>query len=296
MASINTFLHAASSELAGLSPSPRCDVEIMVMRVCSLSRSTLITQADNALTSDQEAQLQELVARRKHGEPIAYLVGSREFWSLDLLVSPATLIPRPETELLVEIALTRIPPTTSPSGLSDIRQNAPLAIADLGTGSGAIALALASERPNCRIIATDISETALTVARANAQRHGLSQVQFRQGNWLAAVAGERLDLIVSNPPYVANGDQHLRQGDVAWEPRSALQGGPDGLDEIRKIAFQAKQALVPGGILLLEHGHDQARAVRALMTRYGYKNLYTHQDYARLDRVTEGRLAFEQTT
>lgn len=274
---VRQFLNQAIAELAPVSPSPRLDVEVLAMHVCALTRSGLYAHADNGFNPKQEQRLRELILRRKHGEPVAYLTGRREFWSLELSVSASTLIPRPETELLVEKALMHIP------------QDAAWTVADLGTGCGAIALALAHERPTCRLIATDNVRAALDVARKNATTLGLTNVVFRHGNWLEPLTGEWLDMAVSNPPYVPCGDPHLTQGDVRFEPAGALAGGGDGLDAIRRIAFHARNHLKPGGRLLLEHGYDQARSVNAILREADYRDIACHQDLAGHDRVTACR-------
>jgi len=227
------------------------------------------------LTSEQQFQLHELADRRALGEPIAYLTGTREFWSMNLKVSPATLIPRPETELLVEKALARIPP------------DATWTIADLGTGSGAVALALAKERPRCRVIATDISSAALDVARVNAAKFNLTNIEFREGDWFAPLAGETYHIIASNPPYIRNDDPHLKQGDLRFEPGSALIAGADGLDAIRRIVNDAHVYLKAGGWLLLEHGWDQSDAVKALLHQQGCHNICCYHDMAGIGRVSE---------
>jgi len=219
-----------------------------------------------------------LLARRVAGEPVAYLLGHRGFWTLDLAVSPATLIPRPETELLVELALARLPADT------------PLAVADLGTGSGAIALALASERPQVDVTATDLSAAALDMARGNAARNGLARVRFVQGAWFAPLQGMRFDLIASNPPYIASNDPHLQQGDLRHEPATALASGIDGLDDLRLIVADAGAHLLPGGWLLIEHGWDQGAAIRALFEHAGFEQVYTERDLEQRDRVTRGCL------
>jgi len=247
------------------------------MHVTGLTRTALITRGGEALSTEQEARLRELIERRRKGEPVAYLTGRREFWSLELTVTPDVLIPRPETELLVEQALVRIPP------------DATRRIADLGTGSGAIALAIASERPHCRVTATDASPAALAVARGNARRLGIGNVEFREGEWFAPLAGLTFDLIVSNPPYIATADPHLMQGDVRFEPRAALVSGGDGLDAIRLIAVQASAHLQHGGWLLLEHGYDQAAAVRAILGTNGLTDITSVADLAGHARVTAGR-------
>ena len=252
------------------------------MHVCGLSRPELFTRDRQPLSADQETALAELIARRQRGEPLAYLTGRREFWSLELAVSPATLIPRPETELLVERALAHIP------------ADAAWSIADLGTGSGAIALAIAHERPRCRIIATDFSPAALTIARANADAHGLG-VDFRGGDWLTPLAGESLDMVVSNPPYVRENDPHLTRGDARFEPRAALAAGGDGLEAIRRIVADARRHLRPSGYLLLEHGYDQAGQVRGLLRDSGYHVIVLHRDLAGIERVIECRTAETST-
>ncbi len=271
---VGDALTRATQTLAHSSPSARLDAELLVMHVCQWSRTELLTRDRELLTAAQEAELAGQLARRSHGEPIAYLTGQREFWSLDLAVSPATLIPRPETELLVERALARIPP------------DAAWSVADLGTGSGAIALAIASARPRCRVVATDNSSAALAVAHGNAARLNLV-VDFRLGDWLTPLAGEAFDLLLSNPPYVASGDPHLAA--LRYEPTAALAAGPDGLGAIRAIVATARMSLKPGGWLLLEHGHDQASPVMALLHAQGYREISGHRDLSGHDRVIEAR-------
>ena len=276
---VNTFdkcLRQATHQLAGASPSARLDAELLLAHVTGLTRTALILRAQEDLASQDEARLHELVLRRTQGEPIAYLIGKREFWSLDLKVTPDVLIPRPETELLVEQALGHIPPDSQ------------WLIADLGTGSGAVALAIASERPRCRVIATDISAAALAVARGNIQQLGITNVELRQGEWLSPLAGMRLDLIVSNPPYVAAHDPHLAQGDLRFEPNGALVAGADGLAAIRIIARDALAYMRPGGCLLIEHGFDQGPAVRAILLERGYQSVTTYTDLQALPRVSSG--------
>lgn len=269
----------ATAALAAVSSSPRLDAETLLMHVCGLDRAGLVVHGERRLDAEEGRRWDALLARRERGEPIAYLTGWREFWSLNLRVTPDVLIPRPETELLVEKALARIPPDTE------------WTIADLGTGSGAIALAIAHERPRCRIIATDISEAALGRARENAARLGIANVEFRSGDWFAPLAGMRLDMIASNPPYIAANDPHLNQGDVRFEPRAALAAGPDGLDAIRRIAAAPAGHLAPGGRLLLEHGHDQGRAVGEILRNAGLRDIVCHHDLGGHGRATEGRLA-----
>jgi len=274
---IDQIIRQATQQLAAASPSPRLDAEVLLMHVTGLARTALITRAEEPLLPEHEERLYALLTRRAHGEPVAYLTGRREFWSLDLCVTPDVLIPRPETELLVEQALAHIP------------EDAEWTVADLGTGSGAIALAIATERPHCRLIATDNSAAALAVARGNATRLGIATLEFRHGEWLKPLAGMQLDVIVSNPPYVRANDPHLTQGDVRFEPESALVAGADGLDAIRRIAVDALSCLRPGGWLLLGHGYDQAKAVRALLEIHGYDAVASCRDTAGHERVTAGR-------
>jgi release factor glutamine methyltransferase len=269
------FLAHAAARLGGASPTPRLDAEVLTMHVCGLTRSELITRADTELCGTASARLEQLLARRVQGEPIAYLTGHREFWSLDLVVTPAVLIPRPETELLVERALALVP------------ADAAWIIADFGTGSGAIAAAIAKERPRCHVIAIDASPEALTVARENADRLGLTNVELREGEWCAPLADTRCELIVSNPPYIAEGDPHLDQGDLRFEPRAALLAGSDGLDAIRIIARDAMRHLRPGGWLLLEHGFDQGATVSSLLEALGYRDITNFGDLANQPRVTQ---------
>lgn len=253
------------------------DAEILLAHALGKGRSWLFAHADEPVVEDAHACFQALLQRRIEGEPVAYLTGRQGFWTLELEVGPATLIPRPETELLVEIALARIP------------ADATVRVADLGTGSGAIALSIAKERPRAQVVATDASVEALDVARANAARNHIGNCQFRCGDWLAPLAGERFDLIASNPPYVADGDPHLEQGDLRFEPGMALSCGPDGLNAIRKIVACAPGCLATDGWLLLEHGWDQGEAVRGLLATAGFTDVGTVRDLEGRDRVTLGR-------
>ena len=255
----------------------RRDAELLLMHVLDRSRAWLYAHDDDAIEVDPARRFHELVARRAAGEPLAYLTGRREFWSLDLAVTSDVLIPRPETELLVELALQRIP------------QDNPVDIADLGTGSGAIALAIAHEHPQARVLATDASIAALAVARGNAERLGIGNAEFAQGDWCAALGVRRFDLIVSNPPYIAATDAHLGQGDLRFEPQTALVSGADGLDAIRAIIREAPAHLKPGGWLLLEHGYDQGRAVHGLLDKSGFVEVFTAQDLEQRERVSGGR-------
>jgi len=268
------WLGWATGALQSASDSARLDAEILLCELLRCNRAGLVIRADEVLTTELALRYAALIERRQQGEPVAYLTGRREFWSLELHVSPAVLIPRPDTELLVEWALERL------RGVS-----APL-LADLGTGSGAIALALASERPDARVVAVDLSADALAQAAHNARLLGLERVDFRLGDWLVPLAGERFDLIVSNPPYVAEQDPHLR--DLRFEPRRALTAGADGLSDLRRIAADALGYLKPGGALLLEHGAEQGAAVRALLHQQGYGAIETRRDLAGLERATLG--------
>jgi len=259
-------------------PDPRFEAEALLLHALGRERAWLFAHgADPAPAAVQET-FAALLQRRVAGEPLAYILGRRGFWTLDLKVTPATLIPRAETERLVELALERLPP------------DRPLDVADLGTGSGAIALAIASERPQARVLATDASAQALEVARANAQAHALTNVEFAQGSWFAPLGGRRFALIASNPPYIGSQDAHLQQGDLRFEPATALASGADGLDDIRVLVAGAPARLLPGGWLLLEHGWDQGGAVHALMRQHGLAEVQTAQDLEERDRVTLGRL------
>jgi len=256
----------------------RAEAEILLAHCLGCDRTALWARPETAVPSAVAAACRALARRRAAGEPVAYLVGHRGFWTLELEVTPAVLIPRPETELLVEQVLAAFP------------ADAPVRLVDLGTGSGAIALAVAAERPCWEILATDAAADALAVARRNAARLGLAAVAFRLGDWTQACRrGERFSVIVSNPPYVAEGDPHLAEGDLPWEPRAALVAGPDGLDAIRRLVATAPAHLAPGGWLLLEHGADQGAAVRAILAGAGLDAVHTVRDLAGLERVSGGR-------
>lgn len=256
----------------------RLDAQMLLLMVAGRDphdRAWLAAHGDEPLSADAAARLEEWVARRRAGEPMAYLRGEQEFFGLSLRVDARVLVPRPDTETLVEWALSLAPELPSAAR-----------VADLGTGSGAIALALRSRQPDWRITATDASTAALAVARANAERLGLP-LRFAHGAWLAALPGERFELLVSNPPYIAEADPHLPA--LAHEPGSALTAGTDGLDDIRVLVAQAPSALVPGGWLLLEHGHDQAPAVRALLNQVGFERVASRNDIAGIARCSGGR-------
>ncbi|MGE5155243.1 MAG: peptide chain release factor N(5)-glutamine methyltransferase [Bdellovibrio bacteriovorus] len=272
-------LRAATQALDGLPDgNPRREAELLLMEATGWPHTRLIAWPEQALDAAPRAAFERLVARRRSGEPLAYIRGRQAFWTLDLRVTPATLIPRPETELLVEIALTH-------PGADSCRQ-----VADLGTGSGAIAAALARERPHWYVIALDRSAAALAVARANFAELGLSNCLAARGDWLSSLGSRRLDLILANPPYVPESDPHLTRGDLRFEPRGALASGRDGLDAIRAIVGRAALCLKPGGLLAVEHGFDQGPAVRRLFAQAGLRDGETRRDLAGQERVTLARM------
>lgn len=259
------------------SPSARLDVELLLSHVLGKPRSYLHTWPERALDTEQCRRFTEYLARRRRGEPVAYILGRQGFWSLDLEVAPHTLIPRPDTELLVETALQLVPATAAQ-------------ILDLGTGTGAIALALASERPAWQVTGVDRVAEAVALATRNAQQLRLDNVRFHESHWFSAVEDQRYRLIVSNPPYIPAGDPHLEQGDVRFEPGSALIAGADGLDDIRQIIAQAPAHLQDDGWLLLEHGYDQAAAVRQLLVESGFVDVESRRDFGGHERISLGRL------
>ena len=266
------------AELMAQSGLPPLEARMLLERVLGKTRAWLIAHAEEAAGTEAAQAFADLAARRRQGEPVAYILGVREFYGLEFGVTPAVLIPRPETELLVELALARMAPDSAARVL------------DLGTGSGAVAVTLAHERPQARLTAVDVDYATLSVARANAKRHGAS-VRFFCGDWFGALAGESFELIVSNPPYVAAADPHLAAGDLRYEPRRALLGGADGLDCIRAIVAGARAHLVPGAWLLIEHGYDQAEACRALLEAQAYAEAQSWPDLAGIPRVSGGRAA-----
>ncbi|AUU85850.1 MULTISPECIES: peptide chain release factor N(5)-glutamine methyltransferase [Leclercia] len=269
------WLQQAISTLAG-SESPRRDAEILLEHVTGKARTWILAFGETALTADQQRELDALLARRKTGEPVAHLVGEREFWSLPLYVSAATLIPRPDTECLVEQALARLPAT-------------PARILDLGTGTGAIALALASERPDCQVTAVDLMPDAVALAQRNLERLALKNVTVQQSSWFTALADQQFEMIVSNPPYIDECDPHLGEGDVRFEPRSALVAADHGLADLSHIIIQSRQHLVSNGWLLLEHGWTQGEAVRNLFLQAGFAQVETCRDYGGNERLTVGK-------
>ena len=272
---VRQHLRAAQERLVNL-PAGRLEAEILLAHCLGSPRSTLYASPEMIISEQIGDRYRQLVARRLAGEPIAYLTGRREFWSLPLRVTPDVLIPRPETERLVELALERIP------------ANAKWRLADLGTGSGAIALALASERPGCEVHGSDVSAAAIAVARDNAERLGIGNVRFHTGSWSRPLTG-RFQLVLSNPPYVDEDDPHLAQGDCRFEPLGALTPGSDALAAIRSVAREASGVLEPGGWLLLEHGPDQGGEALTILKEAGYEDVFTAQDLLGHDRVTGGR-------
>ena len=269
---IDEALDIAVERLSGASASPRLDAELLLARALDVQRSYLFAHPEDQMDAGARERFETAVAQRLDGMPMAYITGEKEFWSMPLVVSPATLVPRPETELLVDQALMRIPRT------------AEWAVVDLGTGSGAIALAIARERALCRVTATDISENALAVARVNAGQLGLPNVEFLVGDWIEPLAGREFELVVSNPPYVASADPHLSA--LKYEPASALESGDDGLDAIRHLAKSVSEILKPGGCLLLEHGFDQADRVARILADAGWSDIMTVNDLEGRPRVT----------
>jgi release factor glutamine methyltransferase len=257
--------------------SARLEAQYLLQHALRKSRAWLLAHPEVVPEPSQQQVYAAMLQRRLAGEPVAYILGEREFYGLNFRVTRATLIPRPETELLVELALERIAP------------HAACRVLDLGAGSGAIALSLAHARPQAEVVAVDASAAALEVAQENAARLGIANASFLCGDWYAPLADQRFQLIVSNPPYVAAGDPHLSQGDLRFEPASALASGADGLDDIRRIAAGARAHLAPGGWLLLEHGYDQGPAVREILRRQGMEAVFTAPDLAGTGRASGGR-------
>lgn len=278
--SIHDILRNDSKQLQAalhLDPgSARIEVQCLLQAVLKVNRAWLLSHPEQSLDADQRARYMASLERRLGGEPIAYLLGEREFYGLTFKVSSATLIPRHETELLVELALQRIP------------QQGTCRVLDLGTGSGAIALSIAHARPNAEVVAVDASQAALEVAQLNTQRLKLGNVRLLHSDWFGALQGERFDIIVSNPPYIAADDVHLIQGDVRFEPPFALASGADGLDDIRRICAQAKAHLKSKGWLLFEHGYHQATQVRALLLQAGFEKIFSARDLSGIERVSGG--------
>ncbi len=267
-----------------LNSSPRLDAidarfeaQLLLQHLLSVNRAWLIAHENDTLAADVQAEFEQLINRRANGEPIAYIVGSREFYGLNLEVTPATLIPRPDTEILVDAALNKIPADKS------------LQILDLGTGTGAIALAIAQQRPQTQVTAVDASQAALEVAISNSKQLHIANIHFLLSDWFNNLNGRLFDVIVSNPPYIENSDAHLNQGDLRFEPASALASGADGLDDTRCIIDSCLLHLKPQGWLMLEHGYNQAAAVADLMAQIGLVNIETFKDLGGNDRVTIGK-------
>ncbi len=273
---LDALLQAASERLARAgSPTARLDAEVLLCHVLGVERTWLYTWGDRAATAPEQARYEALVAARAEGRPVAYLVEAREFWGLSLATSPHTLIPRPDTETLVEVALS----LAAGGGR----------LLDLGTGTGAVALAFASERSDWTVVGVDRVPEAVALAGENARRLGITNARFLASDWYGALAGERFDLVVANPPYIAADDPHLQQGDVRFEPRSALVAGSDGLDDLHYLVDASRAHLMAGGRLALEHGHDQAAAVRALLEAAGYEEIASRRDLGGQERVTCAR-------
>jgi release factor glutamine methyltransferase len=276
MSTIATLLRNAASLLAESSDSAALDAEILLCLALDKPRSYLRAWPDRALTPDQLAHFQTLIRKRLRGTPVAYLTGRREFWSREFRVTPDVLIPRPETELLIEISLTLIP------------KDMPAHIIDLGTGSGIIAITLAKELPKAEITATDFSLSALSQAKCNAREIEAINIRFIHSDWFAAVPAEKFDLVVSNPPYIADNDSHLARGDLRFEPRSALSAADEGLADIQTIADTARKYIKTGGHLLIEHGYNQEQSVQSIFRELGYDGVRTHKDLSGQPRATYG--------
>jgi len=274
---IEKALSLAASQLDPVSSSPSLDAEILLSHVMDKHRAHLRAWPQERLTPQQKHTFENLVARRRAGVPIAYIIGRREFWSLEFHVTPDTLIPRPETELVVEHALLRLPAEGTHR------------VADLGTGSGAIALAVAHERPGCTVIATDNCAAALSIARWNAARLKITNVEFHRGDWYQPLAGARFHVLCSNPPYVREDDPHLTRGDLPHEPEAALVAGETGVEALQIIISGAQRHLHPGGWLILEHGYDQADEVTHRLRQQGFEDIESHCDIAGQSRVAVGK-------
>jgi release factor glutamine methyltransferase len=254
----------------------RLEARVLLRHVLRCDEAFLIAHGDDELMPAQSSDFGRLIARRAAGEPVAYLTGSREFYGREFTVTPAVLIPRPDTELLIELALQRLPAKGG-------------RVLDLGTGSGCIGVTIAAERPQARVTLVDASADALDIARLNAHRHAAANTNLMLSDWYAALADTQYDLIGSNPPYIASGDTHLQQGDLRFEPHSALAAGADGLADIRRIVAEAPSHLAAGGWLLCEHGHDQADACTVLLQQAGFSEVFSARDLAGIRRVSGGR-------
>lgn len=277
MPTIKTLLANATNTLTNHSDSPLLDAEVLLGFVLNKPRTYLRAWCDNTLTDQQQTVFAALVQQREQGIPIAYLTGTREFWSRDFTVTSDVLIPRPDTELLIELSLELIP------------KNHAVKLIDLGTGSGIIAVTLAAERPNAQVVAVDASLAALEVAKRNAQQHQLTNIEFYQSDWFANVPNTLFDLVISNPPYIDPEDEHLQQGDVRFEPKSALIADNQGLSDIEIIADKARHYLKPAGHLFIEHGYNQAPQVQAIFNALAYENVQSYRDLSGQFRVTYGK-------
>jgi len=275
MITVTELLQKAEQSINS-SESARLDAEVLFCDVMKFNRSRIYSYPDQVVPDDKLALFQSLIEQRQQGLPIAHLTGKKEFWSLELAINEDTLIPRPETELLVEIALQMIP------------EDATCNILDLGTGSGAIAIAIASEKPDCKVVATDINTNTLVMAMKNAETHRLENIKFYVSNWYQNIPSQEFDLIVSNPPYIRQDDEHLSQGDVRFEPEIALVAGTDGMQAINIILENAKQYLASNAYLLIEHGYDQKSLVHEAFLKYDFKHIKTFQDLSGQDRMTMG--------
>ena len=275
-ASIQNSLSLAADKLSAVSDSAVLDAEVLLSFCLHKTRSFLRAWPDKLLSAEQPESFWHLVQKRQQGQPIAYLTGEREFWSRSFMVSPDVLIPRPDSELLIEISL----------GLFSAQQIGNML--DLGTGSGILGITLAAERPSAKVIAIDKSTAALQVAQANAKQLNVSNIQFLQSNWFEAIVDTAFDLIISNPPYIPADDPHLQQGDVRFEPQTALVSADNGLQDIRILAAQARNHLTPGGHLLIEHGYNQQNAVQDIFNAFNYQQVATHHDLSGNPRVTSG--------
>jgi release factor glutamine methyltransferase len=279
--SIEVALHEATARLRAISESARLDAELLLARSIDMPRSYLFAHPEDTLDEAAQERFRAVLQRRMDGVPMAYITGTREFWSLELMVTPATLVPRPETELLVDIALREMP------------RKADWQVLDLGTGSGAVALAIAKERPLCQVSAIDVSPDALAVARENARQLAIGNVEFFEGDWTDPVADRRFRVIVSNPPYVASGDAALDA--LRAEPGLALRAGKDGLESIAVIARDCPAIIEEGGVLVLEHGAAQKDAVADVLLSYGWERIQCYDDYSGLPRVTSASFLFSET-
>jgi len=275
---IDNALAWAAEQLEG-GESPSVDAKVMLANILGKSQTYLFTWPDKTLDADQKARFEADVAKRKRGEPVAYIIGKRDFWTLSLFTSPDTLIPRPDTEVLVEQVL----------NWANQQSSAPLSICDLGTGTGAIALALASELSEASVTGVDFQTGAVKLATRNAQANSIANAHFVQSDWFSALAGQTFDIIVSNPPYIEESSPYLNEGDVRFEPKTALTSGSDGLDDIKQIINNAPQYLNKGALLAFEHGFDQGAAVNALLADAGFVDVKTIKDYGDNDRVTLGQ-------